>query len=75
MSANTQKIGFIGVGSLGGAIVTNMLNAGFSVTVFDTNKDVAQPLLDQGAKWASSVKEAAQQSDCLLYTSPSPRDS
>jgi len=72
VSANTQKIGFIGVGSLGGAIVTNMLNAGFSVTVFDTNKDVAQPLLDQGAKWASSVKDAAQQSDVVITCLPRP---
>jgi 3-hydroxyisobutyrate dehydrogenase len=72
VSTNTQKIGFIGVGNLGGAIVTNMLRAGFTVTVFDTNKQVAQPLLDQGVQWADSVKAVAQVSDVVITCLPSP---
>ena len=72
MSANTEKIGFIGVGNLGGAIVTNMLNAGFSVTVFDTNRQIAQPLLDLGAHWGPSVKAVAEQSDVVITCLPRP---
>jgi 3-hydroxyisobutyrate dehydrogenase len=70
--STTQKIGFIGVGNLGGAIVTNMLHAGFAVTVFDTNPEMAQPLLDQGAAWAPSVKEVALASDVVITCLPRP---
>ncbi len=72
MTSTTQKIGFIGVGNLGGAIVTNMLNAGFAVTVFDTNPEMARPLLDQGAAWASSVKDVALASDVVITCLPRP---
>lgn len=72
MRSTTQKIGFIGVGNLGGAIVTNMLHAGFAVTVFDTNPEMAQPLLDQGAAWAPSVKEVALASDVVITCLPRP---
>ena len=59
-----MKIGFIGLGNVGGKLAGSLIRNGHDVTVRDLDKNIAQPFLDQGAKWA-----------CLLYTSPSPRDS
>ena len=33
----TERLGFIGTGHLGGAIVSGLLKAGFEVTIYDTN--------------------------------------
>ena len=54
-----DRLGFIGLGIMGGAIAKNLVNAGYSVTVWNRTAAKIKPLTDMG---------------CLLYTSPSPRD-
>jgi 3-hydroxyisobutyrate dehydrogenase len=67
-----QKIGFIGLGSLGEGLCNSLVKAGYAVTVHDLNKNLAKRLLSQGAHWASTTAEACQHADVVITVLPSP---
>lgn len=67
-----MKIGFIGLGNVGGKLAGSILRNGFDLTVRDLDKSAAQPFLDQGAKWADSPRELAQACDLIITCLPSP---
>ena len=46
------KVGFIGLGNVGGKLVGSLLRNGVDLTVRDLNRKIAQPFLDGGARWA-----------------------
>ncbi|HEY5739388.1 MAG TPA: NAD(P)-binding domain-containing protein, partial [Gammaproteobacteria bacterium] len=50
------KVGFIGLGNVGGKLAGSLLRNGVDLTVRDLDADVAQPFLDGGAKWADSPR-------------------
>ena len=54
-----MKIGFIGLGRMGTAMATNLLKAGFDVTVFNRSAEKIQPLISLGARPALRVAGAA----------------
>ncbi len=62
----TEKIGFIGLGIMGAGMVSNLLKAGFPVTVWNRTPQRAEPLLQQGATWADSPAEVAKQTDIIM---------
>jgi 3-hydroxyisobutyrate dehydrogenase len=68
----TMKIGFIGIGNLGEHLAANLLRAGFAVMVHDLNQKTAAGLIDAGAKWAASPKQAAETADTVITCLPSP---
>ncbi|ETW99265.1 MAG: hypothetical protein ETSY1_15670 [Candidatus Entotheonella factor] len=45
------KVGFIGLGNVGGKLAGSLLRNGVDLTVRDLNQAVAQPFLDLGATW------------------------
>jgi len=61
-----ERIGFIGLGNMGGAIALRLLRAGYPMAVLDLDKDKMTPLLKEGALPATSPKEVAQQSNIIL---------
>ncbi len=67
-----MKIGFIGLGNVGGKLAGSLLRNGFDLTVRDLDKAAAQPFLDQGAHWAESPKAMAQAVDMVITCLPSP---
>jgi 3-hydroxyisobutyrate dehydrogenase len=67
-----MKIGFIGLGNVGGKLAGSILRNGFDLTVRDLDKSAAQQFLDQGAKWAESPKAMAQACDLIITCLPSP---
>ncbi len=67
-----MKVGFIGLGNVGGKLSGSLLRNGFDITVRDLSKETAQPFLDQGAKWAESPKEMAEAVDMIITCLPSP---
>ena len=67
-----MKIGFIGLGNVGGKLAGSLLRNGFELTVRDLNLDLAQPFLDRGAHWADSPKEMAEAVDLVITCLPSP---
>ena len=55
-----MKIGFIGLGNVGGKLAGSLLRNGFDLTVRDLDKAVAQPFLDKGAQWADTPEQMAE---------------
>ena len=66
------KVGFIGLGNVGGKLAGSLLRNGVDLTVRDLNADIAQPFLDAGAKWADSPRAMAENVDVLITCLPSP---
>jgi 3-hydroxyisobutyrate dehydrogenase len=66
------KVGFIGLGNVGGKLAGSLLRNGFDLTVRDIDSRVARPLLDTGAKWADSPKALAEATDLTVTCLPSP---
>lgn len=66
------RVGFIGLGNVGGKLAGSLLRNGVDLTVRDLDMAAAQPFLDQGAKWAESPKEMAQSCDLIITCLPSP---
>ena len=67
-----QSIGFIGLGNMGGPMAARLVDAGYSVTVFDIVPDAVNRLVDAGAKPAASAHECAQGADVVLTSLPRP---
>ncbi|MDA9009513.1 NAD(P)-binding domain-containing protein, partial [Alphaproteobacteria bacterium] len=67
-----MKVGFIGLGNVGGKLSGSLLRNNYDLTVRDLSKDSAQPFLDSGAKWADSPKEMAEAVDMIITCLPSP---
>jgi len=67
-----MKIGFIGLGNVGGKLAGSLLRNGFDLTVRDLDPDAAAPLLEKGATWADSPKEMAEAVELIITCLPSP---
>ena len=67
-----MKIGFIGLGNVGGKLAGSLLRNGFDLTVRDLDRSVAEPLLAKGAAWAESPKALAEAVDIVITCLPSP---
>ena len=65
-------VGFIGLGNVGGKLAGSLIRNKFDVIVRDLDKDVAQPFLDAGARWAETSQEMAAASDVIITCLPSP---
>ena len=66
------KIGFIGLGTMGASFATNLIKAGFDVTVNDLHRQAAEPHLRAGAKWADTPRELAAATDVVMTSLPGP---
>ena len=55
-----EKIGFIGLGSIGKPMCKRLIGAGYDVTVHDIRQEVQEELVRMGAKGASSPRQMAQ---------------
>jgi 3-hydroxyisobutyrate dehydrogenase-like beta-hydroxyacid dehydrogenase len=67
-----QLIGFIGTGRMGGPMAGRLLDAGYSLSVYDAQSRASKPLLDRGAHAASSPAEVASTAETVLISLPSP---
>ncbi len=67
-----MKIGFVGLGNVGGKLSASVLRNGFELWVRDLDRSAAQSLIDNGAHWANSPKEMAEAVDVIITCLPSP---
>ena len=68
-----MKIGFIGLGNVGGKLAGSLLRNKFDLTVRDLDKKLTKPFNDLGAKIANSAEELAEQVDLIITCLPSPQ--
>src|SRR5258707_4407700 len=57
------KLGFIGLGVMGGEMVHRLLEKGHTVTGYNRTRSKAQWVIDQGMKWAASPREVSAAAD------------
>jgi 3-hydroxyisobutyrate dehydrogenase-like beta-hydroxyacid dehydrogenase len=67
-----QVLGFVGVGRMGGPMASRLLDAGYSLCVFDTNPEAVKPLVARGAKAAASPAEVGSAARIVLMSLPTP---
>ena len=67
-----MKIGFIGLGNVGGKLAGSLLRNNFDVTVRDIDESLTNSFKGLGAKITKSPKELAEQSDLIITSLPSP---
>ncbi len=67
-----MKVGFIGLGTMGGGMSMNIRHAEHDMTVFDINKDAAKRQLDAGCDWADSPRVVAEASEIVFTSLPGP---
>jgi 3-hydroxyisobutyrate dehydrogenase-like beta-hydroxyacid dehydrogenase len=60
------KIGFIGLGTMGGKAAKNILRQGFELVVHDIRPEAARPLREAGADWAESPSELINRVDAVV---------
>jgi len=65
-----RRIGFIGLGTMGGPMARNLLNAGFNLRVFDIESKAAQALVSAGAAEANSAADAARGAEAVITMLP-----
>ncbi len=68
-----MKVGFIGLGNVGGKLAKSLLRNKFDLTVRDLDKDLTKSFSNLGAKVANSAKELAEQVDLIITCLPSPQ--
>jgi 3-hydroxyisobutyrate dehydrogenase len=64
------RIGFIGVGNMGGPMARNLIKAGHSLKVYDLSEEAVNFAIQSGAKRAETVKDAASGVDFVVTMLP-----
>ena len=70
----SERVGFIGLGTMGGKMAANLQKAGYDLVVHDIRREAASSQLAAGATWADSPTAVGQASDmpprasCLIAT-------
>jgi 3-hydroxyisobutyrate dehydrogenase-like beta-hydroxyacid dehydrogenase len=67
-----EMIGFIGLGTIGGAIAKNIQKAGCPMMVCDLRPEATEPLVAAGAKLAASPAEIARSCRLVFSSLPGP---
>ncbi|MBT3246905.1 MAG: NAD(P)-dependent oxidoreductase [Actinobacteria bacterium] len=67
-----MRIGFIGLGNVGGKLAGSLARNGFDLVVRDLDAAAVQPLLDAGATLADSARDLAASCDVVVTCLPSP---
>ena len=68
-----MKIGFVGLGNVGGKLAGSLLRNNFDLTVRDLDENLTSSFKDLGAKIANSAKELAEEVDLIITCLPSPK--
>ncbi len=74
IAPNETRIGWIGTGVMGASMAGHVLDAGYSLTLFNRTREKTASLIERGAKWASSPAEVAKVSDVVFTIVGTPAD-
>jgi len=69
-----MKVGFVGVGMMGGPMCRNVLKGGHEVVVYDLNPDAIARVAGASTTAAGSPKAVAEQVDIIFTSLPMPAD-
>lgn len=66
------RVGFIGLGTMGGRMSANLVDDGHDLVVFDVREAAMEPLVDAGADRAESMLDLAERSEVVMLSLPGP---
>lgn len=66
------RVGFIGLGTMGGSMAYNCLQGGNEMVVHDIRRESATPHLEAGAVWADTPREVAESTEVVFTSLPGP---
>ena len=69
-----MRVGYIGLGNMGGPMCRNLIKSGYSVIVHDLNPDAVERCTTLGASSENSPKEIARQADVVFTSLPNTVD-
>jgi 2-hydroxy-3-oxopropionate reductase len=65
-----ERVGFVGLGIMGKPMATNLMDAGYKLTVHNRSPEKANELGEAGATVAKSPKEVAENTDIIITMLP-----
>ena len=69
-----MKVGFIGLGTMGASMASNLQKSGYDLVVHDLHRQAASTHINAGATWADTPKAVAEQAEVVLTSLPGPAD-
>lgn len=66
------RVGFVGLGNMGGPMCANLVRAGFEVTAFDIDPAALARAARAGAQAAASISDCARGSEVMITMLPAP---
>ncbi len=67
-----ELLGFIGIGRMGGPMASRLLDAGYSLCIYDKQPEATAELVARGARLARSPGEVASTAEIVLLSLPTP---
>jgi 3-hydroxyisobutyrate dehydrogenase len=67
-----ERVGFVGLGNMGGPMCSHLARAGFEVTAFDLSSEALDRVLADGARPAANAAECARGAQALITMLPAP---
>ena len=67
-----MKIGFIGLGTMGASMASNLQAAKHELWVHDVRREVSKPHVDAGAQWKDTPREVAEAVEVVFTSLPGP---
>lgn len=65
-----EKVGFVGLGIMGGPMAKNLIEAGHELVLYNRTREKAEELAGDGVEVAESPKQVAEQSDIIITMLP-----
>jgi 3-hydroxyisobutyrate dehydrogenase-like beta-hydroxyacid dehydrogenase len=62
-----RKISYLGLGTMGGGMASNLLKAGYELTVWNRSTQKCQPFARKGARVASTPADTVRDVDLVIY--------
>jgi 2-hydroxy-3-oxopropionate reductase len=72
MTEQHTTLGFIGIGRMGAPMAQRLLDAGYGLTIYDTNTAAVETLVAKGARRAESPKAVGDAAEIVLLSLPMP---
>jgi 3-hydroxyisobutyrate dehydrogenase-like beta-hydroxyacid dehydrogenase len=63
-----KKISYIGLGTMGSGMVSNLLKAGYELTIWNRSVERSKPFARKGARVADTPANAARDVDLVMYS-------
>jgi len=63
-----KTISYLGLGTMGSGMATNLLKAGYGLTVWDRSSEKCEPFARKGARLANTPADAVRDVDLVMYS-------